>query len=130
MDECLTPRLAKALQRRLPDGWACFAVNMVGLGQYTNGDLQKAAVDAGYGVLVTRDMSMAFATPPLLPVVVIPSTGALASAEKCIEDVVDRVSNPRLSVRYHTVEPHEGEVLFDRRKRQMAAIRKRQEILA
>ena len=69
---------------------------------------------------------MAFETPPLLPVVVIPSTSALSSAEKYVEDVIEKVTNPRLGVRYHTVEPREGEDLFNRRKQQMADIRERQ----
>ena len=69
---------------------------------------------------------MAFETPPLLPVVVIPSTSALSSAEKYVEDVIEKVANPRLGVRYHTVEPREGEDLFNRRKQQMADIRERQ----
>ena len=126
VDECLTPRLAKELERRLPDGWTCSSVSASGLVQHTNGGLHRAAVDAGYKALITRDMTMAFETPPLLPVVVIPSTGALSSAEKYVEDLINKVTNPQLGVRYHTVEPREGEDLFDRRKQQMADIRERQ----
>ena len=126
VDEGLSIAFSKAVELRLPEGWVCHTVYSVGWVGRGNGDLQRAASDAGYVALVTRDLNMAYQTPARLPVVVVPTTGKSKMAERYAEIVAAKLCGRRLAVAYHALDPVEGEDLFEHRQHQVAAIRRHQ----
>lgn len=126
IDEGLSVAFSKAVELRLPEGWVCRAVSSVGWVGHSNGDLHRAAAEAGYVALVTRDLNMAYQTPALLPVVVVPTTGRLKMAEQYADIVAEKLCGPGLTVEYHALDPLEGEDMFEHRQRQVAAIRRHQ----
>ena len=127
IDEGLSVAFSKAVELRLPEGWVCHPVYSVGWAGLSNGDLHRAAAEAGYVALVTRDLNMAHQTPARLPVVVVPTTGKSKMAEQYAEIVAAKLSGPGLTIEYHALDPLEGEDLFEHRERQVAAIRRRQQ---
>lgn len=127
IDEGLSVAFSKAVELRLPEGWVCRAVSSVGWVGHSNGDLHRAAAEAGYVALVTRDLNMAYQTPARLPVVVVPTTGRLDMAERYADIVAEKLCEPGLTVEYHALDPLEGEEMFEHRQRQVAAIRHHQQ---
>lgn len=127
IDEGLSIAFAKAVELRLPEGWVCHTVYSVGWIGRSNGDLHRAAAEAGYLALVTRDLNMAYQTPARLPVIVVPTTGRLKIAERYAEIVAAELRQPHLTIEYHALDPLEGEDIFERRKRQVAAIKRHQQ---
>ena len=70
---------------------------------------------------------MAYQTPARLPVVVVLTTGRLKMAEQYADIVAEKLRGPRLAVAYHVLDPLEGEDMFERRQRQVVAIRRYQQ---
>lgn len=127
VDEGLSVAFSKAVELRLPEGWVCHTVSSVGWAGRSNGDLHRAAAEAGYVALVTRDLNMAYQTPARLPVMVVPTTGRLRMAEQYAEIVAEKLGRLRLAVEYQVLDPLEGEDFFEHRQRQVAAIRRHQQ---
>lgn len=127
VDEGLSVAFSKAVELQLSEGWACHTALSVGWAGRSNGELQRAAAEAGYVALVTRDLNMAYQTPARLPVVVVPTTGKSKVAERYAEFVAAKLGEPSLAVAYHALDPLEGEDLFEHRERQIAAIRRHQQ---
>ena len=123
IDEGLSVAFSKAVELRRPEGWVCHTVYSVGWVGRSNGDLHRAAAEAGYLALVTRDLNMAYQTPARLPVVVVPTTGRLKMAEQYADIVAAKLCGPRLTAEYHALDPLEGENMFEHRQRQVTAIR-------
>ena len=124
VDEGLSTAFSKAVELHLPEGSVCHTVHSVGWGGRSNGDLQRAAVEAGYVALVTRDLNMAYQTRARLPVVVVATTGRLKLAERYAETIAAKLCEPRLGVEYHVLDPLDGEEMFEHRQRQVAAIKR------
>lgn len=127
VDEGLSTAFSKAVELGLPEGWVCRTVNSVGWDGRSNGDLQRAAAEAGYVALVTRDLNMAYQTPARLPVVVVPTAGRQKMAERYAETIAAKLCEPPLGVEYHVLDPLDGEDMFEYRQRQVAAIRRHQQ---